>query len=410
MRRKPPEEIPVDSFRYDLPEECIAKYPLLQRDQSQLLLSHNGILSKHFFHEIPALLPSDSLLIFNNTRVIRARMQFQKPTGAAIEVFFLHPVQQEMADYETTFQSSSPVVWEAIIGNAKKWKHGILSRVLKIQNKDVTLWVKKIEQHSASCTIKLTWDDPSLTLSEIFLHSGKVPLPPYIKREAEPVDNERYQTVYADIHGSVAAPTAGLHFTDEVFEAMKDYGISYDFTTLHVGAGTFRPISGNSFIDHTMHAETFSVSRNLIEKILNHQGPVISVGTTTARTLESIVTLAARLTENGDLDANHIVVTQWEAYNYNFSIKEGKKRLKQLLKWMESKNLSKIEGSTQLMITPGYTFRIVQGLITNFHQPGSTLLLLVAALIGDDWKKAYQFALQHNFRFLSYGDSCLFLP
>lgn len=396
------QNINIEDYDYGLPESSIAQYPLDQRDQSKLLICNSGKISEDVFSSIGNYLPDGRLMVFNDTKVIHARLLFKKETGSEIEIFCLEPVFPS-TDYQFALAAKSGVVWHCLVGNNKKWKHGKL--ILKDEN--VTLSAEKLEQSKDVFSIKFEWNPSGNSFASIIEKFGIIPLPPYITRNANDKDNLRYQTVYAHYEGSVAAPTAGLHFTDKVFNSLKKNNIKTSFVTLHVGAGTFKPVTSKNISDHSIHTEMFSVEKKLVEQILQNQNRIIAVGTTTARTLESIYWAGVKLIENKK-DAFNIY--QWEPYNskhLNFSVKEA---LNALIDDCEKNNIYYIKGNTQLMIVPGYQYKIVNEMITNFHQPKSTLLLLVSAFIGDAWKSVYKYAMENNFRFLSYGDVCYFKP
>ena len=402
-----PSTLHIDEYDYPLPDERIAKFPLENRADSKLLYFNGNTSCEKKFIDLPELLPKNSFLIFNETKVVRARLLFKKPTGATIEIFCLEPVEP-VNDFQLAFQQTSGVVWKCLVGNVKRWKTGLLSKLIKINGEDITLFAEKITDLSDAFLIRFSWQPEEISFHEIINLSGLVPLPPYLNREAQPDDTIRYQTVYAKHDGSVAAPTAGLHFTEEILNQLSAKGIENEKVTLHVGAGTFKPVSSATLAEHEMHVEKIvvplSALKNL-QKKLNQ--PVIPVGTTSMRTLESLFWLAVKL-HQGD---ESMTVEQWDPYQ--LKVEEGftsAKALNTLIDFLEKNQLKALYGQTRLMIAPGYQFRFANGLITNFHQPKSTLLLLVSALIGDSWKMAYNFALEHDFRFLSYGDSCLFLP
>lgn len=400
-----PQSIAIADFDYPLPDDRIAKFPLERRDQSKLLVYRGGNIEESRFDHVPELLPPDTLLIFNNTKVIHARLFFRKPTGSTIEVFCLEPFQIPVA---LSFEQREHCTWNCFIGNNKKWKEGSLSRQLDIHGQSVTLTATRRKAVGNAWIVDFDWDG-GLSFAELIDQAGVIPLPPYLHREAVSSDNERYQTVYALHQGSVAAPTAGLHFSPEVFEALRQKGIATDFITLHVGAGTFKPVSTPTIGEHEMHVEKIEISRSNIECILNHLGhTVIPVGTTTVRTIESVYWFGVKLSRNAKLDAMHVM--QWDPYELESLSVSTEHAYKNVLQWMEEQGIEQLEGDTQLMIAPGYRYHVISGLITNFHQPKSTLLLLVSALVGDAWKECYRYALDHQFRFLSYGDSCLFLP
>lgn len=400
-----PQSIAIADFDYPLPDDRIAKFPLERRDQSKLLVYRGGSIVESRFDHVPDLLPPDTLLIFNNTKVIHARLFFRKPTGSTIEVFCLEPFQMPVA---LSFEQRGHCTWTCFIGNNKKWKEGSLSRQLDIHGQTVTLTATRRQAVGNAWIVDFDWDG-GLSFAELIDQAGVIPLPPYLHREAVSSDNERYQTVYALHQGSVAAPTAGLHFSSEVFEALRQKGIATDFITLHVGAGTFKPVSTPTIGEHEMHVEKIEISRSNIECILNHLGhTVIPVGTTTVRTIESVYWFGVKLSRNSKLDAMHVM--QWDPYELESLNVSTEQAYRNVLHWMDDQGIEQLEGDTQLMIAPGYRYHVISGLITNFHQPKSTLLLLVSALVGDAWKECYRYALDHQFRFLSYGDSCLFLP
>ncbi len=401
-------EIKTEDYNYPLPDSRIAKYPLPERDKSKLLLLKENIISHHRFDALPGLLPGNALLLFNETRVIQARLLFEKETGAKIEIFCLEPVAPSN-DFQVAFQQPSPVTWKCLVGNARRWKTGKLKAVVELSEKTVTLYAEKKEHTGDAFLIEFSWEPENITFSEILENSGLTPLPPYLHREAEKADKERYQTIYARFDGSVAAPTAGLHFTGNVMKKLGERGIDTDKLILHVGAGTFKPVSAETIEGHEMHTEKIKVSLKTLRHIYSSGNKkIIPVGTTSLRSLESLFWMALRL-HLGMNDFNN--VRQWDAYN--LKIPEGfnaGKAFSVLIDYLENSNREMLEGETQMIIVPGYKFRFAQGLITNFHQPKSTLLLLVAAMIGERWKEVYQYALDNGFRFLSYGDSCLFLP
>lgn len=415
-----PKTIAIADYDYPLPEERIAKYPLAERDKSKLLVFRNGNISEDTFSNIPNLLPDGSLLVFNNTKVIHARLVFQKETGSTIEIFCLEPYQTAISE---AFEQREHCTWLCFVGNNKKWKSGCLEKVVSGQQSVVSehssiqaskqsgintiLTATRREAVGNAWIIDFSWTG-GISFAEVIEQAGVIPLPPYLHRNAEADDNERYQTVYADPMGSVAAPTAGLHFTERVFSQLQSRGIMTDFLTLHVGAGTFKPVNSDTVGGHEMHTEKIVVNRSTIQNILNHYGkPLIAVGTTSVRTLESIYWFGVQLEGNPSVDAMH--VSQWEPYDNPHEV-DFRKSYSNVLDWMARHDADILLGETQLIIVPGYKYHVISGMITNFHQPKSTLLLLVSALIGDEWKRCYRFALDHGFRFLSYGDSCLFLP
>ena len=401
-----PRDIAIEQYNYPLPDERIARYPLERRDESKLLVYNKGAIADTQFFHLPELLPQDSLLVFNDTKVIHARLLFQKSTGSTIEIFCLEPTTLSIVD---AFAQTERCEWTCFIGNNKKWKEGPLERTLDIDGREVTLSAHRGEAVGNTWRVTLSWTG-HCPLSDIIDRAGVIPLPPYLNRQAEASDATRYQTVYAHHDGSVAAPTAGLHFTPEVFENLKSKGIQTEYITLHVGAGTFKPVSTDTIGEHEMHVEPVHVTADNLRQIIAHQGkPLIAVGTTSVRTLESLYWFGVQLQANPDLDYMH--VNQWDPY---VIVGTGRAlsatdAYRNILQWMERHDTDRLNGETQLMIAPGYRYRVIDGLVTNFHQPKSTLLLLVSALIGDRWRECYRFALDHGFRFLSYGDSCLFL-
>ena len=408
-----PKNISIHDYSYSLPEERIAKYPLVERDASKLLVYNNGVITEESYKNITYHIPENSLLVFNNTKVVEARLLFQKPTGGIIEIFCLEPHEQ-YADITTAMSQKQKVLWQCLIGGASKWKAGqVLEKKIKQGDQEVILQAIYIEKKNDVFIIEISWSPVELIFAEVLHYAGAIPLPPYIKRAVEEADAERYQTIYAHFDGSVAAPTAGLHFTDNIFQTLKEKNILTDFVTLHVGAGTFKQVKSETMEDHEMHAEWIDVSKTTIKNILNNLGNnIIAVGTTSLRTVESLYWLGVKQSgvgsqESGVYSERSLNLLQWEAYELKGKNISAKASLQSLLKWMNENKLERLVAKTQILIAPGYEFKIVKGLITNFHQPQSTLLLLVAALIGDDWRKVYDYALQNNFRFLSYGDGSL---
>lgn len=399
-------EIEVKDYDYDLPDSRIAQFPVKERDLSQLLIHKENSLSKDIFKNINHYIPDNSLLVFNNTRVIRARLLFQKETGASIEILCLEPLVP--VEYELSLGSSEPVEWKCIVGNLKKWKEKSICRSFTYNGEIHYLTAKKSEQVNDAWRIKFSWTSSELSFGQVIEASGHIPLPPYIKREDTDEDNIRYQTVYSKIMGSVAAPTAGLHFTDYVLGMLTEKGIKSTEITLHVGAGTFKPIKAERIINHEMHCEHFFVTTATIELLLKNTGRIVAVGTTSVRTLESLYWMGVKVTEDSLSLQNELSLGQWEAYqmNNNISVKDS---LQAILNVLKKRKLSAIYASTSIMIVPGYNFKIINGIITNFHQPKSTLLLLISAWVGTQWKNLYEYALKNNFRFLSYGDSSLLL-
>ena len=396
-------DISIEAYDYPLPDDRIAKHPLAERDASKLLVLKDNEIQESQFHHIGDFLPKDALLVFNETKVIRARLQFRKATGSRIEVFCLEPEQ----DYQVAFSASSPVRWKCLIGNAKRWKDGLLSMPLTVAGAPAKLFAECLSRDDQGAEIEFSWSPENLPFASVLEAAGEIPLPPYLHREAEASDRDRYQTVFARYDGSVAAPTAGLHFTQPLIAKLREQGFLFDEVTLHVGAGTFKPVATDTIGEHAMHSETIIVRKSLIENLIAHHGkPIIPVGTTSTRTLESLYWLGVMLAEQG-LQLRPLHVEQWFPYE-NHAPLTTPEALQQVLAYLDRHGLTRLEVSTALMIAPSYQMRIVTGLITNFHQPKSTLLLLVSALIGERWKDCYRFALDHGFRFLSYGDACLF--
>ena len=400
-----PRNISIADYDYPLPDERIAKFPLAERDQSKLLVYRNGEIAESQFFHLPELLPEGAMLLFNNTKVIHARLFFRKPTGSVIEIFCLEPWNQPVA---TAFEQRQQCTWLCYIGNNKKWKEGPLVRKFNIQNSELKIEATRREAVGEAWLVDLQWTG-GISFAELIDTVGVIPLPPYLHRDAEESDNTRYQTVYARHEGSVAAPTAGLHFTDRLLNQLRNKGFKTEYITLHVGAGTFKPVSADTIGGHEMHVEKVQISRNNLKHIIAHLGhPIIPVGTTTVRTLESVYWFGVKLQSNPDIDAMHIL--QWDPYTLESQGISVNQAYSNVLQWMQRNETDTLFGDTQLLIAPGYKYHAINGLITNFHQPRSTLLLLVSALIGDDWRRCYRYALDHNFRFLSYGDSCLLLP
>ena len=399
----------IADYDYPLPDERIAKHPLTQREQCKLLYYKGGNIEERRFWEVPSLLPEHTTLIYNNTRVINARLRFRKETGSMIEIFCLEPVAPR--DYEQIFQTTGHCVWQCLVGNSKRWKQGPLSQVVTIDGHEVTVAATRGEQRGNAWEIAFDWDGGDLrcTFADVLDAIGEIPIPPYLNRGTEESDSTDYQTVYSHIDGSVAAPTAGLHFTDEVLAECDARGISRREITLHVGAGTFQPVKSEHIGDHPMHYEFISVPRDVIKDIINAPGPIIAVGTTSVRTLESLYYIGQILEENPDADEEELTVTQWMPYTTPCEITTVK-ALQNIVDYLDRHHADTYMGSTQLMIAPGFQYRIVSGMITNFHQPQSTLLLLVAAFVGNDqWRGMYDYAMDHDFRFLSYGDAQLLL-
>ena len=400
------QNISISDYDYNLPEEKIAKFPLAQRDKSKLVIFRNNQISESVFQNITDFLSEESLLVFNETKVVQARLNFYKETGSKIEIFCIEPFFP--TEIQLAFQQKKSVVWKCMIGNLKKWKSGELAINFELDGKFLQLKAKKKEVLENALLIEFFWQPEDLTFAEILDLLGVVPLPPYLKRQAIDSDKERYQTVFAKNNGSVAAPTAGLHFTENVFKSFEKKNIKTDFITLHVSAGTFKPVSTPTIKEHQMHTEHIAFSKDNIMNLLeNLHGNIIPVGTTSMRTLESVYWFGVDLITKG-FNSN-FEIKQWQAYENNYGSEiSASDSLGHVLKFMTHHNLELLTGTTQLIIVPGYKFRIAKGLLTNFHMPKSTLLLLVAALIGDSWKNVYDYCLKNNFRFLSYGDSCLF--
>ena len=400
------QNIAIAEYDYPLPDERIAKYPLAQRDSSKLLLYNKGVVSEDVFSNLPKYIPQNALMVFNNTKVIQARLRFRKDTGALIEVFCLEPEQP--CDYQQIFLETKECVWQCLVGNSNRWKGGVLSLVVEVGGKNVTLSVERVGGPAAVNHVRFSWDG-GVSFAELLEAAGELPIPPYLNRRTEESDTRTYQTVYSKIKGSVAAPTAGLHFTPAVLEALTTAGIEREEVTLHVGAGTFKPVKSELIADHEMHEEYIEVRKALIEKIVAAGGEAVAVGTTSVRTLESLYFLGELVAENPSVTQDELHVNQWTPYNREHSLATVDS-LKALLEWMERNGLDRVHSHTQIMIAPGYRYRIVKAIVTNFHQPKSTLLLLVSAFVNGDWRTIYDYALANGFRFLSYGDSSLLIP
>ena len=401
--------IQIKDFNYNLPDERIAKFPLAKRDNSKLLLYRHGEVTEDVFHNMAQYLPKGALMVFNNTKVIQARLHFRKETGALIEVFLLEPYMP--ADYEQMFQTTGHCSWLCMIGNLKKWKEGTLKRTFDVKGKEVTLVAERKEDVHKSYRVDFSWDASDVSWAELLDAVGELPIPPYLNRETQESDKTTYQTVYSKVKGSVAAPTAGLHFTPEVLADIDRHGIDREELTLHVGAGTFKPVKSEEIQDHEMHTEYICVHRQTLEKLIRHEAKAIAVGTTSVRTLESLYYIGVKLEKTLDLSEEELHVCQWEPYE-NAVAKPITpiKAIENILAYLDKHGLSALHASTQIIIAPGYEYNIVQMLVTNFHQPQSTLLLLVSAFVHGDWRKIYDYALAHDFRFLSYGDSSLLIP
>ena len=396
--------ININDYDYPLPDERIAKFPLSERDKSKLLVYRGGEIIERHFSDIPEMLPEGSLLVFNNTKVVRARLVMHKPSGARVEVFCLEP--HAPADYEHAFAVKGECEWSCIVGNLKKWKEGAVQIPFEFEGEHYTLHAYIAERGTREHLVRFEWSAP-MTFGELLEYLGRIPIPPYLNRESEEIDNTRYQTVYSRFEGSVAAPTAGLHFTQPLIEGMRERGFDIAEVTLHVGAGTFLPVKDEDATKHAMHTEHFDVTLATLRKLRENHGKIVAVGTTSVRTLESLTALAWRIKNGKAYDCE--VVGQWELYDIPTEF-TGEEALDILISYMEQQNLDRLRAMTEIMITPlGYNYRIVRNIVTNFHQPKSTLLLLVSAYVGEDWHRIYDYALAHDFRFLSYGDSSLLI-
>ena len=415
-----PRHIRISDYQYELPDERIAKFPKARRDQSKLLIYNKGEVGEDVFCRLPDYLPKGALMVFNNTKVIQARMHFRKQSatgehsGALIEVFLLEPA--DPADYEQMFQTTGHCAWYCLVGNLKKWKEGMLTREIRLGDRSresgVRVTATRGPVHGTSHRIDFSWDAP-ISFAEVIDLMGELPIPPYLNRATQDSDKTTYQTVYSKIKGSVAAPTAGLHFTPEVLADLDAHGIEREELTLHVGAGTFKPVKSEQMEGHEMHTEYISVRRETITKLLRHDCKAIAVGTTSVRTLESLYYMGLKVLRHPELTEEQLHVSQWEPYeivNSEQRIVDSVEALQALADWMDGRGMEVLHSSTQIIICPGYDYKIVQMLVTNFHQPQSTLLLLVSAFVGGDWHKIYDYALAHDFRFLSYGDSSLLIP
>lgn len=399
-----PKEIHISDYNYPLPDELIAKHPLEQRDACRLLVcSPDGGLDDRVFTDLPSLLPQDALLVYNNTRVINARLRMHKESGALIEIFCLEPVAP--ADYEQAFAATGSCTWSCFVGNSKRWKQGELVAQIEVDGLPATLRAERVERSDNASKVRFSWDEPRLTFARIIAAIGEIPIPPYLNRATEESDGRDYQTVFGRIDGSVAAPTAGLHFTDAVLADIAARGIERREVTLHVGAGTFQPVKSEAVGDHAMHSEFIAVERSLIEDLARAERPVIAVGTTSVRTLESLYHIGCLIAQ-GAWDGE---VPQWWAYDPSHPALSVEDSMKAILGYLDAAGQDRIVGSTRIIIAPGYRYRVVSGMVTNFHQPQSTLLLLVSAFMGEGWRGMYDHALQVPYRFLSYGDACLLL-
>lgn len=403
-------QIHISDYNYALPDERIAKFPIAQRDHSKLLVYRHGEITDDHFYNLPQYLPNGALMVFNNTKVIQARLHFRKETGALIEVFLLEPAAP--TDYELMFQSRGQCAWLCMVGNLKKWKEGTLHRTLHVGDRDIVLSATRRGEHGKSHWVDFAWNDDTVSFAEILESVGELPIPPYLNRETQESDKVTYQTVYSKIKGSVAAPTAGLHFTDAVLADLDQHGIDREEITLHVGAGTFKPVKSETIDGHDMHTEYICVHRESLEKLIRHDASAIAVGTTSVRTLESLYYIGCKLVHNPDLSESELHVNQWDPYDA-VAMTEGvtpMDAIKAILAYLDANGLNALHTSTQIIIAPGYEYKIVKMLVTNFHQPQSTLLLLVSAFLHGDWRRVYDYALAHDFRFLSYGDSSLLIP
>jgi len=402
-----PKNISAKEYNYTLPEDKIARYPLNERDASKLLIYDQGRIKKEIFRNIPDYIQDDYLLVFNNAEVVYSRLIFKKETGAKIEIFCLEPIEPQ--EYNLAFQSNKKTTWRCLVGNLKKWKTGELKKEISVNEKITILTARKKQRDNNYVDIEFSWDNQNITFSDILDHSGIVPIPPYLKRDSEKIDKTRYQTIYSRVKGSVAAPTAGLHFTKSVMNKLKENNIPFSEITLHVGAGTFRPVKAETVAEHEMHTEHFSVSLKTIEELIENQKKILAIGTTSVRTLESLYWLGQKINNFNSPNDDRIKLNQWDHLEFpsEISLKES---LNHIAEHLQVNQLESLNASTQIMITPGYQFKVIDAMVTNFHQPQSTLLMLIGAFVGEDWKKIYQFALNNDFRFLSYGDSSLLFP
>lgn len=404
-----PKNLSISDFDYHLPEEKIAVYPLPVRDQSKLLIWKDGLITEDIYRHIAGHLPENALLVFNDTKVIKARILFRKATGGVIEIFCLEPYGA-LTDYALVLAQQQAVKWKCLIGGAGKWKDGPLEKLISINGEPIVMQAALTEKLPDAYVVELSWTPAHFSFAEIIDHAGETPLPPYIKRKAEEADAERYQSIYSAHEGSVAAPTAGLHFTKEIFASLHKKNIEAGFVTLHVGAGTFKPVKAENMEGHEMHAEWMDVTPAFIEQLIQKlPGNIFCVGTTSVRTVESLYWMGYKVMANPEIAFDDLMVQQWEVYEETAqaAATDARECLNALAAYMRRRQLERLFIQTRIIIAPGYAFRVAAGIITNFHQPRSTLLLLVAALIGDDWKKVYEYALLHGFRFLSYGDGCL---
>lgn len=408
------EAIRTIDYNYNLPDERIAKFPLTKRDSSKLLIYNSGKISHNLFTSLPEHLPSGALMVFNNTKVIQARLHFRKEPaggpksqGALIEIFLLEPVSP--ADYQLMFTQTEECTWHCLVGNLKRWKEGSLKKNISIGTKEICVTAERIESTNNGHIIKFRWNG-NVTFAELLEATGEIPIPPYLNRESQESDKTTYQTVYSKIKGSVAAPTAGLHFTDTVLANLDSHNIEREEVTLHVGAGTFKPVKSENIAGHEMHTEYIVVKKSTIEKLIAHNGEAIAVGTTSVRTLESLYYIGVYLSTHPDASEEEMHVQQWTPYNSENNKLTTIESLHYILDYLNNHNLDSLKTSTCIIIVPGYKFHIVKMMVTNFHQPQSTLLLLVSAFVNGNWREIYKYALENDFRFLSYGDSSLLIP
>ena len=400
-------DIKIRDFNYDLPDERIAKFPVGRRDSSKLLIYNKGNISEDVFHNITNYIPSGSLMVFNNTKVIMARIHFRKETGADIEVFLLEPLSP--ADYQVAFLATTQCEWCCLVGNLKKWKNEKLKKSVIVNGKNVDVIAEKLDAVKTGHRVRFSWDNNDVTFAELIDAIGELPIPPYLNRKTQESDKTTYQTVFSKIKGSVAAPTAGLHFTKEVLDDIDKHGIYREEVTLHVGAGTFKPVKSESISGHEMHSERFCVNKSTLKALMEHTDDVVAVGTTSVRTIESLYYIGKNMM-NADFNPEMpVTVSQWQPYEGQDDV-DVKSALNVIVDYLDKEGLDKLDASTQIIIAPGYKYKIVKKMVTNFHQPQSTLLLLVSAFVNGDWRNIYNYALSHGFRFLSYGDSSLLIP
>lgn len=401
------QQIKIEDFDYPLPDERIAKYPLEPRDSSHLLLYRNGAISQTHFNQLADHLPQEAFLIFNNTKVIQARLRFSKPTGAEIEIFCLEPSVPH--DYSLIFLTNSRCRWWCMVGNLKRWKEEPLVRIIELNGRQIAVKAERVGGEGQTQEVEFSWNNPSVSFAELLEKMGELPIPPYLNRKTEKRDEESYQTIYSKIKGSVAAPTAGLHFTPEAFSSLRSKGIGWGELTLHVGAGTFRPVKSETMAGHEMHAETFTVPLLLLKKLLEKRRSIVAVGTTSVRTLESLYWIGVEIMHEQPTEPRSFFVKQWTPYQTESHtvLPTAEESLQAMINYLEETHQSELNGATQIIIAPGYRFRLIKAIITNFHQPRSTLLLLISTYLKGDWHRVYDYALENDFRFLSYGDSSL---